>query len=436
MTTAKQLTNVAAIATIFALGLQLPASAAAADQCTAVALGGSASDLRDVLAVAHSSDGLQIFAADYGNSRALVLDAATGNTIEQISGTIIDVAFPGPDVLDMSFGAARKVQRKTLSTGVTTTAGSGANGATGCADGDFNQAEFSDWGLGGLSGNPDATITAVTDRNCHSVRFIDWTAQTVTSIGLNDRFGGRTAAVDGAGSDARFDNPSDVDWSPDGTMLVVSDDYNHAVRLVTYPEKVVSTLAGAGFQRGSGNLDGVGTAARFSHPRSVSFSPDSKYVIVADMGNKQVRKIEVATAAVSTITGLDGVLGSDSPWGIDWHPTDPTKVIVADRGNNKIQILTCAELVPPPPPPTGNPTPGPTGNPTQRPSTNPTLGPTGSPSPGPTVNPSPGPTPGPTSQIDALEGTMKMVLAELISIKDLLNQRDQAPACYGRRSQE
>ena len=156
---------------------------------------------------------------------------------------------------------------------------------------------------------------------------------------------------------------------------------------------------------------------------------------MSETSSDQIRKIEVATGVVTTLTGFttgaDGVL--DGPYGLDWHPTDPTKVIVSNHYRSNILVLTCAELVPPPPP-TGNPTPGPTSNPTPGPTTNP--------SPGPTASPSPGPTPGPTSQIGALEDKMDSVLAALLDmkgnvddIKDLLNQRDQAPVCYGRRSQ-
>jgi len=118
--------------------------------------------------------------------------------------------------------------------------------------------------------------------------------------------------------------------------------------------------------------------------------------------------------------------------------------------------------------PSTNPTPGPTTNPTPGPTTNPTPGPTTNPTPGPTSNPTPGPTasptPAPTSQVDGLEGTLRELLffteqtrqmvlekltknenkndnklkelsEELSEIKGLLNQRDAAGSCYGRRSQ-
>jgi hypothetical protein len=94
------------------------------------------------------------------------------------------------------------------------------------------------------------------------------------------------------------------------------------------------------------------------------------------------------------------------------------------------------------PGPTSDPTPGPTPGPTS----NPTPGPTGNPTPRPTTNPTPGPTsiptPGPTSQLDWLAGAVSELSAvvkensgAISEIKGLLNQRDQAPSCYGRRTQ-
>jgi hypothetical protein len=272
---------------------------------------------------------------------------------------------------------------------------------------------------------------------CHSVCFIDWTTETVKDcIGNMRTVYNVEGAVDGQGSDVRFFKPAAPDWSPDGTMIVVVDVYNNALRLITYPEKVVSTLAGAGVgeaRGGDGYVDGVGRAAKFAFPMSASFSPDSKYIIVGDSSNKLFRKVEVATGAVSTITGYDNVFGNQSPYGVSWHPTDPTKVIAADRGNKRILEFNCAELVPAPEP-TSEPTPGPTSEPTP----GPTPGPTYNPTPGPTTNPTPGPTSQLDGLVDAIRGLSAMVKEnsdELSEIKGLLNQTGQAPACYGRRSQ-
>ena len=85
-----------------------------------------------------------------------------------------------------------------------------------------------------------------------------------------------------------------------------------------------------------------------------------------------------------------------------------------------------------------SPSTNPTAMPSTMPSSTPSLGPTAV----PTGNPTPGPTPPPTSQADGLEDSIKMLLKQatenseaLSGVKALLNQRGQAPSCYGRRTE-
>ena len=45
--------------------------------------------------------------------------------------------------------------------------------------------------------------------------------------------------------------------------------------------------------------DGVGTNAKFDEPLGVVFSPDGLFVYIADSGNKRIRKIEVFSQPVT-----------------------------------------------------------------------------------------------------------------------------------------
>ena len=65
--------------------------------------------------------------------------------------------------------------------------------------------------------------------------------------------------------------------------------------------ETVTTLVGA---TSGGYLDAIGTAARLSKPRSLSLSPDGTLLVVADVGNNAVRVITLASAAVTTLTTL------------------------------------------------------------------------------------------------------------------------------------
>ena len=60
-----------------------------------------------------------------------------------------------------------------------------------------------------------------------------------------------------------------------------------------------TTLAGSS----QGFADAAGASARFNQPFGVSVSPDGQWALVADGYNNRIRKVVVATGAVSTLAG-------------------------------------------------------------------------------------------------------------------------------------
>ncbi|EOD06844.1 hypothetical protein EMIHUDRAFT_121172 [Emiliania huxleyi CCMP1516] len=76
--------------------------------------------------------------------------------------------------------------------------------------------------------------------------------------------------------------------SPDGSALFVADLGNHKS----------GELSGE-----DGDADGVGDAAQFSYPRGIALSQDGGALFVADLGNHKIRRVEVATGAVTTLAG-------------------------------------------------------------------------------------------------------------------------------------
>jgi hypothetical protein len=128
-----------------------------------------------------------------------------------------------------------------------------------------------------------------------------------------DPIAGRTpGSVDGIGQKAGFLHPNYI-WG-DSANLYVSE--NQVVRKIDLATARVTTLAGvpgvAGF------VDGVGDQARFSLVEGIWSDGTSVYVL--DAGNEAVRKIDVQTRAVTTIAqGLradktEGEFGDDL-WG-------------------------------------------------------------------------------------------------------------------------
>lgn len=108
---------------------------------------------------------------------------------------------------------------------------------------------------------------------------------------------GSPGSVDGPGVQARFNWPQGLALGAQGT-LYVADTENGTIRTIS-SAGVVSTLAGVAGK--SGYADGIGTAARFSHPVGVAVDAAGT-VYVADQRNHVVRKITPA-GLVSTLAG-------------------------------------------------------------------------------------------------------------------------------------
>ena len=124
-------------------------------------------------------------------------------------------------------------------------------------------------------------------------------ALTTSQIGLTLAGSQNAAAgfVDAFGGAARFNSPQGI--SSDGRYLYVADNVNRAIRRVRLETGQVTTLAGGGM---AGAADGVGTAARFQSPRLTT--SDGTFVYVSD--DTLVRKIRIATGEVTTLAGLAG----------------------------------------------------------------------------------------------------------------------------------
>jgi sugar lactone lactonase YvrE len=155
-----------------------------------------------------------------------------------------------------------------------------------------------------------------------------------------------SGSIDGIGAAARFFNPNDI--TSDGTNLYVTDSFNNTIRKIVLATGAVTTFAGTSLAFGS--KDGIGTAATFTELAGIT--NDGTNLYVSDTTNKTIRKINIATANVTTLAGKVFALGSadgigaaasfNIPYGLT---SDDTHLYVADIFNNtirKVVISTAA----------------------------------------------------------------------------------------------
>lgn len=124
------------------------------------------------------------------------------------------------------------------------------------------------------------------------------------------------AATDGA--TARFNGLHDVAIAPDGTVYV-ADTFNHRVCAFDPADGRVRVIAGTGAAGFSGD-GGPATAAQFNQAYCATLVPDGTALLVADIKNSRVRRIDLRAGTVETVVGngkagrpVDGAAALDTP---------------------------------------------------------------------------------------------------------------------------
>jgi streptogramin lyase len=222
------------------------------------------------------------------------------------------------------------------SAGVTTTlAGSPTQGS---ADGTGASASF----------NYPSGVAADTAGNVYVADFDNNEIRKITPTGVVTTLAGSTTpgSADGTGASASFDGPSSVAVGASGNIYA-TDSHNNEIREIT-PAGVVTTLAGS--TTTSGSADGIGTAASFNFPTGIS--ADSAGNLYAADATGEIRKI-TPTAVVTTVAGTGTTYGDMNGVGSAARFKYPTgvavdsagNVYVADTYNNQIRKITPAGSV-------------------------------------------------------------------------------------------
>ncbi|MBI5481416.1 MAG: hypothetical protein HY906_21330 [Deltaproteobacteria bacterium] len=160
----------------------------------------------------------------------------------------------------------------------------------------------------------------------HAIRRLDLTTNEVNTIA--GRLG-HPGLVDGAPTEARFSQPRGL-AEADG-QLFVADMANHAVRRVVLATGAVSTVAGTGM-RGDG--DGPTTAATLAAPAFIAARTTTElYVMTTELGC-MIRKIDLQAGQVTTVAGNSMCYGSQADgFGTAARFGEPRGMLVDAAGN-------------------------------------------------------------------------------------------------------
>ena len=288
--------------------------------------------------VAYDGSGT-LFVADSDNHMIRAVDLATGTVTTlagyaRISGSADGtgysaqfyyprgVASDGAGTLFVADAFNHTIRKVVVATGEVTTL-AGAAKSSGSADGTGSGARFNYPGALLFDG---AGNLFVADTRNSAIRKIVVATGVVTTIAGS---AGSAGSVDGVGTAARLNYPSGI--SSDGVgNLFFADSYNHTIRKLVIAGAAVTTLAGSAGVFGS--TDGTGAVARFYYPDGVA-SDGAGNLYVADSMNNEIRKVAIASTVVTTIAGAIPHQGSTDGSGSAARFFAPARVASDGAGN-------------------------------------------------------------------------------------------------------
>jgi hypothetical protein len=226
------------------------------------------------------------------------------------------------------------VRKAVIDTGDVTTL-AGEAGISGCLDGTGTGARFN-LPAGITTDGTDLFVVDVSNDDKYVLRRVAIATGTVTTLaGADGSLGSVTVIV----PSVKVITPHDI--TTDGTNIFVADNLNFIIRKVAIATGVVTTLAGSAGN--SGSADGIGTSAKFKSPIGITSDGTNLFVTdINDAGNYTIRKVVIASGAVSTLAGHYGTMGAInvmSPQGIT---TDGTNLFLADGTSNTIVRMVIA----------------------------------------------------------------------------------------------
>jgi len=179
----------------------------------------------------------------------------------------------------------------------------------------------------------------VADLLNNRIRVLSDNLQQVSTVAGNGEAGHR----DGDALQAQFEGPRDLILLDDGRVLV-ADEHNHCIRMLSANLQEVSTVAGVA--RTPGFHDGGALQAQFRNPFGLTLLPDGR-VLVADFLNHRIRMLSADRSQVSTAAGDGVVYHRDGAAAqaqfcmpADLVSLNDGRVLVADLGNHRIRVLS------------------------------------------------------------------------------------------------
>ena len=143
--------------------------------------------------------------------------------------------------------------------------------------------------------------------------------------------GSKRFSGDGACAvDALLNFPGAVAIDAHGHVYI-ADTMNHRIRKVDAKSGIITTIAGTGQKRWSGD-GGAATSAALNEPTALALDQKG-YLYIADQSNHRVRRVDLETGTITTVAGTgEAGYGGDGMAGQDAGLSGPSGLAVAADG--------------------------------------------------------------------------------------------------------
>ena len=186
----------------------------------------------------------------------------------------------------------------------------------------------------GLEIGPDGALYYCEFSN-HIVRRLDLKTNVLTTVAGTGRKAGY-AGDGGPATKALMNQPHELRFDADGNYYI-SDMLGQAVRRVGWKTGVMTSVAGTG-KAGFAGDDGPATAALFDLPISVLLDR-SKGLLICDIKNHRVRRVNLATGIVSTFAGTGEKKATPDGAPLTGTPLNGPRTLALEADGNVIIVL-------------------------------------------------------------------------------------------------
>jgi len=231
----------------------------------------------------YAGNGSCSYGGDGGSATSAAMANPTGIAIDSAGNVYI---------ADTNNARIRKV---TASSGnISTVAGNGTTGSTGDGGAATSAELYSPTGVA-VDSAGNIYIADSANNKIRKVTVSTGKISTVAGTGTGGYSGDGAAATSAA-----LSQPTGVALDSAGNVYI-ADKNNSRIRKITIATGYISTVAGNGSSGFAGD-GAAATSAEISNPNAVAVDPSGN-IYIADTGNNRIRKVNIGTGYISTITG-------------------------------------------------------------------------------------------------------------------------------------